>query len=47
MTLPDESRDQIEKSQQIWNWLVHPPMAADNAKGEFGQTPPPTSNRVE
>ena len=25
MTLPDESRDQIGKSQDIWNWLVHPP----------------------
>ena len=23
--LPDESRDQIGKSQEIWNWLVHPP----------------------
>ena len=25
MTLPDESRDVIGKSQEIWNWLVHPP----------------------
>ena len=24
MTLPDESKDQIGKSQEIWNWLVHP-----------------------
>ena len=24
MTLPDESRDQIGKSQEIWDWLVHP-----------------------
>ena len=23
MTLPDESRDQIGKSQEIWDWLVH------------------------
>ena len=23
--LPDESRDQIGKSQEIWDWLVHPP----------------------
>ena len=22
---PDESRDQIGKSQEIWDWLVHPP----------------------
>ena len=25
MTLPDKSRDVIGKSQEIWNWLVHPP----------------------
>ena len=25
MILPDESRDQIGTSQEIWNWLVHPP----------------------
>ena len=25
MTLPDESRDVYWKSQEIWNWLVHPP----------------------
>ena len=25
ITLPDESRDVIGKSQEIWNWLVHPP----------------------
>ena len=27
MTLPDESRDQIGKSQEIWDWLVHPPQS--------------------
>jgi len=25
MTLPDEIRDVIWKSQEIWDWLVHPP----------------------
>ena len=25
MTLPDESRDQKGKSQEIWDWVVHPP----------------------
>ena len=24
MTLPDESREEIGKSQEIWDWLVHP-----------------------
>ena len=24
MTLPDESRDVYWKSQEIWDWLVHP-----------------------
>ena len=23
--IPDEGRDVIGKSQEIWNWLVHPP----------------------
>ena len=27
MTLPDESRDQIGKGQEIWDWLVHPPQS--------------------
>jgi hypothetical protein len=27
ITLPDESRDQIGKSQEIWDWLVHPPQS--------------------
>ena len=27
MTLPDESRDQIGKSQEIGDWLVHPPQS--------------------
>ena len=27
ITLPDESRDQIEKSQEIWDWLVHLPQS--------------------
>ena len=25
ITLPDKSRDKIGKSQEIWDWLVHPP----------------------
>ena len=25
--LPDEIRDQIGKSQEIWDWLVHPPQS--------------------
>ena len=25
MTLPNESRYVFGKSQEIWNWLVHPP----------------------
>ena len=25
--LPDESRDQIGKTQEIWDWLVHPPQS--------------------
>ena len=34
MTLPDESRDQIGKSQEIWDWLVHPlRVVADNTEG--------------
>ena len=34
MTLPDKSRDQIGKSQEIWNcWCIPHRMAADNAKG--------------
>ena len=33
MILPDESRDVIGKSQEIWNWLVHPP--------QNGRSPPP------
>ena len=40
MTLPDESRDVIGKSQEIWNWeksrnswCIHHRMATDNAKG--------------
>ena len=35
MSLPDESRDVIGKSQEIWNWLVHPPPCK------------PASNRVK
>ena len=27
MTLPDESRDQVGKIQEIWDWLVHPPQS--------------------
>ena len=27
ITLPDESRDVYWKSQEIWNWLVHPPQS--------------------
>ena len=30
ITLPDESRDQIRKSQEIWDWLVHPPHSRVN-----------------
>ena len=42
MTLPDESRDQIGKRQEIWGWLCIPPrVVADNAKGGFVPTPPP------
>ena len=26
-TLPGESRDQIGKSQELWDWLVHPPQS--------------------
>ena len=32
---PDESRDQIGKSQEIWNWLVHP---SQNGHWWGGQT---------
>ena len=39
MTLPDESRDQIGKSQETWNWLVHPQQNGGwYAEGGSGQT---------
>ena len=38
MTLPDESRDQIGKCQEIWDWLVHPLQRLIT---------PPASNRVK
>ena len=42
MTLPDDSRYQIWKSQEIWDWMLHPPQnGADNAKGGSVRTPPP------
>ena len=31
MTLPDKSRDVIGKSQEIWNWIAHRMVAADNS----------------
>jgi hypothetical protein len=37
MTLIDESRDVIGKSQEIWNWLVHPPQNG----GWWPADPPP------
>ena len=46
MTLPDESKDIIGKSQEIWNWLVHPlqnRMATDNVEGGVC----PRCNRVK
>ena len=27
--LPDESRDQIGKGQEIWDWLVYPAQSGD------------------
>ena len=43
MTLPDESRDAIVKSQEIWNCLVHPPecQLITPRGGPCGPPPPP------
>ena len=35
MTLPDESRDQNWKGQEILNWLVHPLQYGNRGCGVF------------